>query len=446
MRFDNIIPLGDNCSISIILKKLGLRRCAFPFDWCSHIGSNPTFSNININISLLTELMITGDIERITDSLLSNHELVFPHESGSIQDITEKYKRRITRLYNEIKEHRTNLFILVTRGYKLEQNILLNLYELLMLYNTNNYIMFISGVNHDYTNKFKYIPYNINDGWKPDQTYFREHMKHYLENTITTLSTETAQTDILFITAFKDINRHLWRHYGRTNEEYFECFMRLANSIKYTLIVYVDNYIKDELISKYSFASNIIFRDMTTVDTFLNKYVSTDKAIMNSEIYKNKIPVDRKLNPEHCFSEYNLINHSKINFVKDSQIHYPNYEYYSWIDFGYVKNNDSIPRNINLSLIPKKITYHCIRQPTYRIDPNTMLRSHDIYITGSSFIVHSSLVCKFNELWENKIIEWQKINITDDDQSLILQIYYDNPELFNLIQNNSWFSLFNIIT
>ena len=35
--YDNIIPLGDNCATSIILKELGLRKKAYPFDWCSHI-------------------------------------------------------------------------------------------------------------------------------------------------------------------------------------------------------------------------------------------------------------------------------------------------------------------------------------------------------------------------------------------------------------------------
>ena len=32
----NIIPIGDHCAISIILKDLGLRNKSYPFDWSSH--------------------------------------------------------------------------------------------------------------------------------------------------------------------------------------------------------------------------------------------------------------------------------------------------------------------------------------------------------------------------------------------------------------------------
>ena len=29
----NIIPIGDHCSISIILQELNLRKQSYPFDW-----------------------------------------------------------------------------------------------------------------------------------------------------------------------------------------------------------------------------------------------------------------------------------------------------------------------------------------------------------------------------------------------------------------------------
>jgi hypothetical protein len=39
------------------------------------------------------------------------------------------------------------------------------------------------------------------------------------------------------------------------------------------------------------------------------------------------------------------------------------------------------------------------------------------------------LVENFETLWENKLIEWQEKYITDDDQNLVLQLYFDNPYL-----------------
>ena len=35
----NIIPIGDHCAISIILKKLNLRQKSYPFDWVSKIDN-----------------------------------------------------------------------------------------------------------------------------------------------------------------------------------------------------------------------------------------------------------------------------------------------------------------------------------------------------------------------------------------------------------------------
>jgi hypothetical protein len=257
-------------------------------------------------------------------------------------------------------------------------------------------------------------------------------------------------SDILFITAYKDINRKTWNNYNRTNDEYFKCFLALIEKIEYTLIVYVEDDILQNLITLTSNIidkPNIIFKNLKHVDTFFNKYVNEDKQIMSSDIYQNKIPNDRKINPEHIYSEYNFINHSKINFVRHSKQLYPNYLFYSWIDFGYIRDEISIPKNINVSTLPEKIIYHCINIPNLneRIDANTMLRVNDIYLTGSSYIIHNSLVEKFEELYELKIKEWQSKYITDDDQNLVLQLYYDNPDLFYLIQNYKWFSLYNIL-
>jgi len=251
--------------------------------------------------------------------------------------------------------------------------------------------------------------------------------------------------DILFVTAFKDINRKSWSHYTRTNEEYYKYFINLAKGIEYNLIVYVEDYVKKELLLRSSFGSNVIFCNINDVFTFMDKYLENDKIVMASNIYKNKIPNERKNNPEHIYSEYNLMNHNKINFISNAKVCYPDYSFYSWIDFGFVREEMSIPRNINISKLPHKIIYHNILVPSYYIDPNDILKTDNIYLTGSGYIIHSSLVKQFENLYDNKIKELHKNFISDDDQSVVLQIYFDNPNIFHLIQNNNWFSIFNIL-
>ena len=251
--------------------------------------------------------------------------------------------------------------------------------------------------------------------------------------------------DILFVTAFKDIGRNNWNSYKRSNENYYNAFINITKVLQYNLVVYVDEEVKDELMKLTKFSDNIIFKNLKNVDTFLLKFLENDKIIMNSQTYKNKIPNHRKSNPEHRFSEYNLINHSKINFVKDAFKSYQDYKFYSWIDFGYPSKEENIPKYINTKNLPNKIIYSCLEIPNLnnKQSPDKMLSSDKIYLCGAPNIIHKSFIETFEKIYENKIIEFQKNYITDDDQNIILQIYYDNPDLFHLISNPKWCVLYN---
>ena len=251
--------------------------------------------------------------------------------------------------------------------------------------------------------------------------------------------------DVLFVTAYKDINRESWQHYVLTNDYYIERFIRLTNNIQYKLIVYVEDSKMNKL-KCYTFKPNIIFKKFEDVDIFLDKYLEKDKEIMTSEIYKSKIPDHRKINPEHIYSEYNLINHSKINFVRHSKNLYPNYRFYSWIDFGFARETTTVPKNINFPILPEKIIYQVLKIPEYVIDPNIMLSLDDIYFAGSTFIIHHSLVEIIECLYEKKIQEFQSNYITDDDQNLILQIFYENKHLFCFVENENWQTLYDMIS
>lgn len=251
--------------------------------------------------------------------------------------------------------------------------------------------------------------------------------------------------EIIFVTAFKDINRTNWKHYERSTNMYINYFYTLANNIKYKLIVYLEKDIQDIVVKNKNFNENIVFDDLSKVNTFLNKFIEIDVTIMESEIYKNKVPDYRKNSPENLYSDYNLINHSKINFLKDVKGKYPDYNFYAWIDFGRMNESiENVPVNIDISLIPNnKITYHFVNDPPLnRISEEEMLKSHAVYLLGSSYIVPNNLVEYFENLWESKLLEWQEKYITDDDQNLVLQLYFDNPQLFYGIKNEKWYNMY----
>ena len=90
------------------------------------------------------------------------------------------------------------------------------------------------------------------------------------------------------------------------------------------------------------------------------------------------------------------------------------------------------------------LVYHFIEDPPLqRIDENAMLCSNYVYMLGSSFIVPNNLVENFESIWEKKLIDWQNKYITDDDQNLVLQLYFDNPELFSKIKNEKWYNMYS---
>jgi len=331
------------------------------------------------------------------------------------------------------------------------------------LYVNSNEI-YLEGVLNKYYSKVKNNGYFLGNGTLKNITnrIYEDFTKQnllsgdvYYNNFLIKNISEDTESDndinkenIIFVTAFKDIGRINWKNYQRGNDEYFNYFYNLAKNINYTLIVYVETDIKNELKKRYSFNDNIIFKDFNEAEeTFFNKYMGAEKTIMSSSIYQSKIPPSRKFkNPEHIYPGYTLINHSKINFLTYTKKSYPNYLFYAWIDFGYLRDINNVPKDIDISKLPKKIIYHVLKTPPKnRISPNEMLASEEVYLTGSSYIVHNSLVEKFELIWEYKILKWQLNYIADDDQNLVLQLYFDNPELFHLIQFEEWFSLYRLI-
>jgi hypothetical protein len=202
----NIIPLGDNCAISTILRDLNKRNKAYPFDWISSTGPDATFSSITKTIDLFIKLLKTGNPKNVTDDLLGGvvcddhkdyNEIVFPHDNGTVEELYSKYFRRMTRLYEDVTaKNSNNMFILLTRYYLIPKEKLLELTDVLSELNINFKIILISGINHEYHTEIKnleskYIPYNIEFDikycWLYDKKYFRPILKTYLEQRLSKL-------------------------------------------------------------------------------------------------------------------------------------------------------------------------------------------------------------------------------------------------------------------
>jgi hypothetical protein len=263
---------------------------------------------------------------------------------------------------------------------------------------------------------------------------------------------------ILFVTAFKDIRRADWPHYNLSNGRYFDYFCDLAANIEYPLVVYLEEETKRELFETRAyrvpaFRPNVEFRDLAEVpDTFFDVFLERDREIIDSAEYKATVPDCRRDMPEHNYSEYNLINHSKINFVRDAKALHEGknqrYDFYAWIDFGRMNERiENIPSGLDLSTLPlDAITYHCVNDPPpEHVGEAEMLGRHGVYFLGSSFIAPAGLVEPFEKLWRDKLVQWQAKNTTDDDQNLVLQLYFDNRALIHGIRFPDWYGMYRAL-
>jgi len=191
----HIIPIGDHCAVSMCLKQLSIRKYSYPFDWTSTIDELYK-TNILFNLHLINKLN-SNNIEEICKEYLgdafynetninTNLEIHFPHDTGNINEIFEKYERRFTRLFHHLYEKKC-IFIFITRIYYIESHIFDEILKIIMKFNKNNIILFISGKNHTYFNDnnysnviFKYIYYDISKYYNYDYDVFRPSIVDYL--------------------------------------------------------------------------------------------------------------------------------------------------------------------------------------------------------------------------------------------------------------------------
>lgn len=191
----NIIPLGDHCATSILLKELNLRCKSYPFDWVTKMDHLHD-TNIMYNIQLINDLTSSDNVDDVVKSYMgdafdtgskvnSSTTIWFPHDTEEKAVIFEKYKRRFIRLKEDL--NKKNLFILLTRHYYIKPEVFQQLAEDLLKYNSDSIILFISGTNHTYFETanyknviFKYIEYDISQFYGYDYSAFRPNIKKFL--------------------------------------------------------------------------------------------------------------------------------------------------------------------------------------------------------------------------------------------------------------------------
>lgn len=290
---------------------------------------------------------------------------------------------------------------------------------------------------------------------------------HYVsmnENNDVTFFTNENQNSIVknvvYVTAFYNINRGEWDYGKRSVEYYLDSFKKFISSNKNIIAFIDDRYINNEIFTNY--IENV--RKMGNVKTLFipinmdwllnhcetwRKNVISEK-IMNSDEYKNKVQHRIQFGiPENIYSSYNTVNHCKIDFIKHAidNGYVDKHDLICWCDFGYYNsilnsNCDKYPySNVDLRKLNHNKLNFCLRNKICPQDLSmeyTLVNAPDVF-TGSFFAGNIDKMNELYYLYHDCLDELYNHNISDDDQHVYLRCFIKNPQLFELfLSNDKW--------
>jgi len=254
---------------------------------------------------------------------------------------------------------------------------------------------------------------------------------------------------IVLVSGFFNIGRENFKNSSRSVERYLNSFKNYYN-YDYRMIVFMDERYASEFINKDKYKRIVPINREWLMNNILS-YQQLNRAteIMNSEEYK-KLVKERieNGNPENIYPEYNIINHSKIDFINYAinQNWLNEEDFVCWSDFGYF---DSILHN-NPSEYPKSV----LDLRKFKVDKlNFFLRNevkpedNDIIrtlkearevFTGSFWGGPVNRMKELYNMYHNCLNELYEMGISDDDQHIYLRCYLSNPEMFEIYVSSEW--------
>lgn len=259
---------------------------------------------------------------------------------------------------------------------------------------------------------------------------------------------------ICYITSYYDIGRDKWNNkFSRTFEDYiesFEPFIDLFNSDVCQddeMIIFIDEKYYSELnnlIKSKKIDVNItliILNENTMNELPMWKTLDREQEIMTQLSFRQLL-FNRIIYPEHNYPKYTLINHCKIDLVcRAIELNISKNDIYAWVDFGFFGDRNNIPdRLLDITKFNlNKINYTLIN-PIIEViqkDIHFNLKYAPEVIGGFFFLGSKTKLLEYQQIYHNMLDYFQNtLSICDDDQHLVLQCYFKNPDIFSFNDSN----------
>jgi hypothetical protein len=252
--------------------------------------------------------------------------------------------------------------------------------------------------------------------------------------------------ETVLVTAFFDVGRSGWRKSPKDTETFYMASFQhyLQGQMANKMVVFLDkrlihllpNNIKEE------YRVQIIPIDYEWLETNTKSWQQRDTAtrVMQSTLYKTLLQDRIKEGyPENIYPEYNLINHSKIDFIVYAIKHglVPPGALVAWTDFGYhfsvYGTQGPFPDQTIRLLTDSKLTFCLVQQPTKEdADVGHTLTVARPTFTGGFFGGPQDLLLELHTLYHACLDVFYTCGIADDDQHIYLRCWLRHPELFQV--------------
>lgn len=246
---------------------------------------------------------------------------------------------------------------------------------------------------------------------------------------------------ITIVTAFFPLKREEWTGFERSNNKYVSYFKFWAR-LKNDLIVYTTPDFSDEvrkIRNEFGLKNTKIIEieDVTKIDEEL--YTSIEKAASSQVAQKFRL---QPKNPECWNALYDYIMILKWWFLKDAVENHNVTGQVAWVDFGVNHGGQFYDDPMQFDdewkyCFEDKINLFSLYElddlPIYEVS-----RRMHTYIQGTIAVMPDHYCNIFWNMCKQNMICLNKVGLIDDDQTIMLMSYRENPEIFKIIYEEKW--------
>lgn len=259
---------------------------------------------------------------------------------------------------------------------------------------------------------------------------------------------------LCLVTAFMDIGREGWVTFTRSCQEYISSFLPYLN-LDHDIVVFIDrkhSALLQKIIERDEPVANIkiigIDRGWMADNIRAYSKLEMEGKIMNSENF-NAIIRHRKHCPECSHPEYNIMQHSKIDFVCYAiKNELSDASHFAWTDFGYFKNstmlNPTGTRRLDLEKFDlTRINFQTIN-PIDNRDQETIytLQCAPEKIGGFFYLGSRELLLEYQKMYHSVNDDFHRMGLVDDDQHFMIKCYFRNKDIFKLWDLGGWHKIY----